>query len=64
MLTSIEDVSDDEELIIINNSGIAIRMPIKGIRVLGRNTQGVTLVKLTKGNFITSISKIKSDTEL
>ena len=63
-LTSIEDVSDDEELIIINNSGIAIRMPIKGIRVLGRNTQGVTLVKLTKGNFITSISKIKSDNEL
>lgn len=64
MLTSIEDVSDDEELIIINNSGIAIRMPIKGIRVLGRNTQGVTLVKLTKGNFITSISKIKSDSDL
>lgn len=63
-LTSIEDVSDDEELIIINNSGIAIRIPIKGIRVLGRNTQGVTLVKLTKGNFITSISKIKSDNDL
>ncbi|MDR2401896.1 MAG: DNA gyrase subunit A [Cytophagales bacterium] len=62
-LTSIEDVSDDEELIIINNAGIVIRMPIKGIRVLGRNTQGVTLVKLAKGNFITSVSKIKSDSD-
>ena len=57
-LTSIEDVSNDEELIIINNIGIAIRMPVKCIRTLKRNTQGVTLIKLAKNTYITSISKI------
>ncbi|MGE5732412.1 MAG: DNA gyrase subunit A, partial [Gemmatimonas sp.] len=43
---SIKEVLPDDELMLITKQGIAIRMPVKGIRVAGRNTQGVKLVNL------------------
>ena len=43
---SIKEVLPDDELMLITKQGIAIRMPVKGIRVAGRNTQGVRLVNL------------------
>ena len=60
MLVSIDEVSDDDELILINNIGIAIRISIKNIRIAGRNTQGVILIKLPKGEVIKSIAKVKT----
>ena len=47
-LVSICDVKKDDELMIINNSGVAIRISINNIRIAGRNTQGVTLIKVPK----------------
>ena len=45
---------------IINNSGVAIRISINDIRIAGRNTQGVTLIKVPKDEVIKSIAKISN----
>ena len=57
-LVGLEDVCNDDELMIINNEGVAIRILVKDIRKTGRNAQGVTLVKLHGSDFITSITKL------
>jgi DNA gyrase subunit A len=46
-IVAVKEVVDGDELMIITRSGQLIRMPVKGISVIGRNTQGVTLVNLT-----------------
>ena len=45
---------------IINDSGVAIRISINNIRVAGRNTQGVTLIRVPKDEVIKSIAKISN----
>jgi DNA gyrase subunit A len=57
-LAAIKAVADTDELILINKSGIAIRIAIADIRVMGRNTQGVRLIKLNPGDEIASVAKI------
>lgn len=57
-LAAIEAVTDADELLIINTSGIAIRIEVSTLRVMGRNTQGVRLIRLNEGDSITSIAKI------
>ena len=57
---SICDVKKDDELMIINDSGVAIRISINDIRVAGRNTQGVTLIRVPKDEVIKSIAKISN----
>ena len=59
-LVAIEDVTDDDELILINNAGIAIRISVKDIRIIGRVTQGVSLKKTVEGEVIKSVAKIKN----
>ena len=49
-LVAIKNVTDDNDLMIINQSGIVIRMAVAEVRVMGRNTQGVRLINLTKKN--------------
>lgn len=58
LLAAIETVTDEDELLIINTSGVAIRISVNSLRVMGRNTQGVRLIKLSKGDSITSIAKV------
>ena len=60
-LVAILDVADNDDLMIINKSGIAIRTPVDAISVIGRNTQGVRLIKLNEGDEISSVTKIKKD---
>jgi len=60
-LVSIKAVTDDDELMIINKSGIAIRLPLDEIRVMGRATQGVRLIKMRDGDQIASVAKVKKD---
>ncbi len=60
-LVGILEVTDHDELMIINKSGIAIRMTMDGIRVAGRNTQGVKLIRLNEGDEISSVTKIKRE---
>jgi DNA gyrase subunit A len=57
-LISIQQVSDDDQLMIINKSGIAIRMDVNEMRVMGRATQGVKLINLKGKDEIAAVAKI------
>ncbi|MCU0416572.1 MAG: DNA gyrase subunit A [Cytophagaceae bacterium] len=59
LLVSILGVSDDNQLMIINKSGVTIRMAVASLRVMGRATQGVRLIKLQEGDEIASVAKIE-----
>ena len=58
-LIGILNVNDKDDLMIINRSGIAIRLEIENIRVMGRNTQGVKLINLKGQDSIASVAKIE-----
>ncbi|QIP14583.1 DNA gyrase subunit A [Spirosoma aureum] len=60
-LVAVLDVADNDDLMIINRSGIAIRTPVNEISVIGRNTQGVRLISLRDGDEISSVTKIKQE---
>lgn len=61
-LVAIKSVTDENDLVIINKSGITIRMPLATVPVQGRATQGVKLIDLTKrGDVIASVCKVDSD---
>ncbi|MCL2072418.1 MAG: DNA gyrase subunit A [Marinilabiliaceae bacterium] len=63
-LISIKNVSDDNDLMIINKSGITIRLAVANIRVMGRATMGVRLINLDKKNDeIASVAKVASEKE-
>lgn len=60
-LVAIKNVTDENDLMIINKSGIAIRLAVSDCRVMGRATQGVRLINLTKKNdVIASVCKVMS----
>lgn len=60
-LISIHVVTDDDELMIINTSGVAIRIKVKDLPLQGRATQGVKLLQLSENDSIASVAKIISD---
>ena len=60
-LVSIKSVNDLDDLMIINKSGIAIRMEISGLRVMGRATQGVKLINLKEEDNIAAVAKVMKD---
>lgn len=63
-LVAIKNVNDANDLMIINQSGITLRIPVNSIRVMGRATQGVKLIDLGKrGDTIASVCKVDSDPE-
>ena len=57
-LISIKNVSDDNDLMIINRSGIIIRLSVAELRVMGRATQGVRLINLRNGDEIAAVAKV------
>ncbi|MEH0158615.1 DNA gyrase subunit A [Limibacter armeniacum] len=59
-LMAIETVTDAEDLMIITKSGITIRMAVEGLRVMGRATQGVKLIRLNDGDEISSVEKVNA----
>ena len=64
-LVSINAVTEDDDLVIINKSGVTLRMKVSDTRVMGRATQGVTLINLEKrGDEIASVCKVPSSEEL
>lgn len=63
-LIAIQNVTDEDGLMIINKSGVAIRMRMDEIRVMGRNTQGVRMINLKKNDEIAAIAKIAMDKEV
>lgn len=63
-LVAFESVNDNNDLIIINESGITIRIRVADVRVMGRNTQGVRIINLEKrGDSIASVCCVDSDPE-
>jgi DNA gyrase subunit A len=58
-LVAIKEVGDNDELMIINRSGISIRIEVGELRVMGRATQGVRLIKLNDDDSISSVEKIQ-----
>lgn len=62
-LVAIKNVSDNDDLMIINKSGIAIRMAVEDLRVMGRATQGVRLIKVREDDAIAAVAKVMHDEE-
>jgi DNA gyrase subunit A len=60
-LVSIKNVSDEDDLMIINKSGIAIRMAVEDLRVMGRATQGVKLINLKANDSIAAVAKVMKE---
>ena len=60
-MVNIMEVVDSDDLIVITDSGVLMRQPIKAIRTIGRVTQGVRLVKLDGGTNISSITRVISE---
>ncbi len=58
-LVAIKEVIDTDDLMIINKSGITIRMAVEDLRVMGRATQGVKLIRLNENDEISSVEKIE-----
>ncbi len=59
-LIAIKNVTDSDDLMIINKSGIAIRIPVDSLRVMGRATQGVKLINLKDNDEIAAVAKVEA----
>ena len=62
-VVALKEVLPDDELMLITQHGVVIRMPVKGIRVSGRNTQGVKLVELHSGDVVRDVARVVSEDE-
>ncbi|MCK4880283.1 MAG: DNA gyrase subunit A [Bacteroidales bacterium] len=62
-LIAIKAVTDDDDLMIITENGIAIRLAVRGVRVMGRNTQGVRLINLRDGDQIAAATQVPANNE-
>ncbi len=60
-LIAIKSVSDSDDLMIITKSGILIRLPVSGLRVMGRATQGVRLINIRENDAIAAVAKVEVD---
>jgi len=63
-LIAIQNVTDEDGLMIINKSGVAIRMAVEELRVMGRNTQGVKLINLKGSDEIAAVAKVQMDKDV
>jgi len=59
----VKEVIDEDELMLTSKNGMMVRIPVKDIRIQGRNTMGVTIMKLNQGDKVVSVAKIKEDEE-
>ena len=62
-LVAIKNVTDENDLMIINRSGLTIRMAVSGIKVAGRATQGVRLINIKEGDSIAAVSAVNKTEE-
>ncbi len=60
-LVDIKEVAVGEELIVITRNGILIRVPVDGISVIGRNTQGVRIISLYEGDLVVGVAKVEGN---
>ncbi|HLS31188.1 MAG TPA: DNA gyrase subunit A [Flavobacteriaceae bacterium] len=62
-LVSLKKVTDDDDLMIINRSGVAIRIAVDNLRIMGRATQGVRLINLREDDAIAAVARIVNEEE-
>ena len=62
-VVTILETTDEDDLMIITNAGVMIRQKVNLIRVIGRNTQGVKLLRLDDGSKISSVTKVINDSD-
>jgi DNA gyrase subunit A len=62
-MIALMEVQDNDELVIISTHGMVIRQSVKDLRVMGRNTQGVKVIRLGEGDTIADIAKVVSEDE-
>ena len=62
-MVTIKEVVEKDDLMIITNQGVLIRLPVSQIRSIGRATQGVKLIKLGEGTLVSSITRIMTEEE-
>jgi DNA gyrase subunit A len=62
-LIAIREVNDNDELVIITKNGMVIRQSVKDLRIMGRNTQGVRLIRLNEDDSIADIARVISEEE-
>ena len=62
-LVALKAVNEDDDLMITNRSGIVIRTSMDDLRVMGRSTQGVKLIKVEKGDSIADVAVVSIDEE-
>jgi DNA gyrase subunit A len=63
LLISIDSVTDNDDLMIINRSGLIIRLAVADLRVMGRATQGVRLINLRDNDSIAAVTKVEVEKE-
>jgi len=63
LVVTVKEVVEDDELILITKQGIAMRQRVKSISVISRNTQGVKLINLNKGDLVADVARVVSEDE-
>lgn len=63
-VVAVKPVSGKEDIMIITASGVLIRMPVEGISVTGRNTQGVKLIRIEEEEAVATVAKVESEEEI
>ena len=63
-IIGIKIVNDDDDIMLITDTGVIIRLKVKDISVLGRNTQGVTLMRTSDGGKVITMAKIIPEDEV
>jgi DNA gyrase subunit A len=62
-IVALKEVLPDDELMMITKKGIMIRVPVEGIRITGRNTQGVKVMNLTAGDLVVDVARVVKEEE-
>jgi DNA gyrase subunit A len=62
-IVALKEVLPDDELMMITKKGIMIRVPVEGIRISGRNTQGVKVMNLTPGDIVVDVARVVKEDE-
>jgi DNA gyrase subunit A len=60
---ALKEVIPDDELMMITRHGVIIRLPVDGIRVIGRNTQGVKVMNLDAGDTVVDVARVVKEDE-
>lgn len=62
-LVALRAVNGDEDLLIITSEGIVIRLPMEQVKMAGRNTQGVRLIKVSEGSTVSSVEVVEKSND-